>query len=69
MKKLRILLLFSLFFVISVLALSADENVKISATIDPSELIPGEEGILTVVFDIAEGFHQTRSDDFFFISF
>ena len=69
MKKLLIFLFISISILFSTLALFPEENIKVNASISPSELIPGEEGILSVTFEIAEGFHQTRSDDFFFISF
>ncbi len=69
MKKLLLFLLSGLFLLISVSILTADENVSVSAEISPLELVPGGEGILTVTFNITEGFHQTRSDDFFYISF
>ncbi|MEA1911611.1 MAG: protein-disulfide reductase DsbD family protein, partial [Spirochaetota bacterium] len=69
MKRLFFLLISGLFLLNNISILIADENVSVSAEISPSELIAGEEGLLTVTFNISEGFHQTRSDDFFFISF
>jgi hypothetical protein len=69
MKKIVFLILSGLFLLISVTHLTAYENVNISASITPSVLVPGEEGLITVIFDIQEGFHQTRADDFFFITF
>ena len=68
MKKLLIVLLISVNLFFNILPLFSQETVKVYASISPSELIPGEEGILTVTYEIAEDFHQTRSDDFFFIS-
>ena len=69
MKKLLIFLFFSAYLIVNVLPLFSEEKVNVSASISPSELIPGEEGTLTVTFVILDGFHQTRSDDFFFIAF
>ena len=69
MKKIISIFLILAFLLINSTTLFSDERVKISAGITPSVLVPGEEGTLSVTFEIAESFHQTRSDDFFFISF
>lgn len=69
MKKLLIFLFIGISILVNITTLFSDENVKVFGTISPSELIPGEEGLLSVTFEITEDFHQTRSDDFFFISF
>ncbi len=69
MKKLLIFLFIGAYLLINILPLFSEENVKIKVSINPSELTPGEEGLLTVTFNIDEEFHQTRADDFFFISF
>jgi len=69
MKKIILISLILAFLLINSTILFSDERVKVSAGISPSVLVPGEEGTLSVTFEIADSFHQTRSDDFFFISF
>jgi thiol:disulfide interchange protein len=64
----------TLFFVLALLGFSLEpafsqEDVIIEAQITPPSLISGEDGLLTVTFNFPEGYHQTRSDDFFYISF
>lgn len=69
MKKLLLYLSIGAFLIFSTPTLFSKENVTIDVSIYPEELIPGEEGTLRVTYDIDEKFHQTRADDFFFISF
>lgn len=69
MKKLTTLFLISTLLIITGASLFSEENVKVQGNITPVILVPGDEAVLTVTYEIAEGFHQTRSDDFFFIAF
>jgi thiol:disulfide interchange protein len=69
MKNIRVFILISLYLIFNTFPVFSDDKVKITGSIIPSVLNIGEEAMLTVNFEIAEGFHQTRSDDFFFISF
>lgn len=68
MKRLITIFLIFSFFVIAEKPLFAEKDVKVHGSITPSILVPGEEAVLTVTFQIPEGFHQTRADDFFFIA-
>lgn len=69
MKKFSVLFLTAVILVFPVIPVFSEGNVKVRGSISPSKLSPGDEAILSVFFEIEEGFHQTRSDDFFFISF
>ena len=69
MKRLVTIFLIFSFFIIAGGSLYAEKDVKVQGSITPSVLVPGEEALLTVTFQIPEGFHQTRADDFFFIAF
>ncbi len=62
-SKLIVLLLF-----LSSVLIYAQEPVIVRGEITPSVLNPGDRATLTVSFEIPEGFHQTRADDFFFMS-
>ncbi len=57
------------FIFLSLSLLSAQETVIVRGEISPGVIEPGETATLSVSFEIPEGFHQTRADDFFFISF
>lgn len=67
MSKTRPFLLF--FLLIFTFFLHAQENrsVEISVKTVPEVLTPGATGKLYVSFTFPEGFHQTKSPDFFFI--
>ena len=67
-KRLAAIFLIFTFFVIAGESLFAEEDVKVQGSITPSVLVPGEEATLTVTYQIPEGFHQTKADDFFFIT-
>jgi len=69
MKKLLLFFFICTSILFSTTSLFSKETVVVSASISPSLLIPGEEGTLSVTYEIAQGFHQTKSDDFFFIAF
>ena len=69
MKKIPLFLLSFLFIFFSTTAIYSQGKVKISGKISKIEQSSDNNYSLIVNFEIPEGFHQTRSEDFFFISF
>ncbi|MCK5200705.1 MAG: thioredoxin family protein [Spirochaetales bacterium] len=69
MKRFVTIFLIFSFFVMAGGSLFAEKDLQVQGSITPSVLVPGEEAVLTVTYQIPEGFHQTRADDFFFIAF
>jgi len=69
MKKTSLFFLSFLFIFLSTTVIYSQEKVKITGKISKTEQSAENNYSLTVNFEIPEGFHQTRSDDFFFISF
>ncbi len=69
MKKAPSFFLIFLFLFLSTTAMYSQEKVKITGKISKPEQSTANNYSLTVNFEIPEGFHQTRADDFFFIGF
>lgn len=65
MKK--VVLFFTLIiFLFSAQSLLAQDNIA-TGSIQPSELLPGGKGMITVTFTIPEGMHQSLQEDYFYI--
>ncbi len=69
MKKNLSFSLIFLFLFFGTTVMYSQEKVKITGEISKPKQSAENNYSLTVNFEIPEGFHQTRADDFFFISF
>jgi len=69
MKKYLSFSLIFLFLLLNITALYSQGKVIITGKISKTRQSTENNYRLTVNFEIPEGFHQTRADDFFFIGF